>query len=97
MLNYDGKLGAVGRMPYYMRGIITTRIVRFDIEQETPVRGADGFCIECADDEAGEAIGKITQRAGPDFEGYTQKSRHAEEDCCAMSSRRATAGFAPAI
>ncbi len=74
MLNYDGKPGAVGRIPNYMRSIIATRIVKFDIEKEEPIRGADGLCIECADDEVGEAVGKITQDAGRGFEGYTQNT-----------------------
>jgi fatty-acyl-CoA synthase len=74
MLNYDGKLGAVGRVPGYMRSIIKVRIVRFDIETEMPVRGPDGCCIECADDETGEAIGRIADEAGRGFEGYTQKT-----------------------
>jgi fatty-acyl-CoA synthase len=73
-LNYDGQLGAVGRLPWYMRSIIGTRIVRFDIEREEPVRGADGFCIECAADEIGEAIGRIDEAAGRNFEGYTKPS-----------------------
>ena len=72
MLNYDGKLGAVGRVPNYMRAIITTRIVKFDLEREAPVRDARGFCIECADGEAGEAIGRIRNEPGRTFEGYTQ-------------------------
>jgi fatty-acyl-CoA synthase len=74
MLNYDGKIGAVGRVPWYMRRIVTTRIVRFDIEREMPVRGADGFCIECAPGEVGEAIGQITSEPGKTFDGYTQQS-----------------------
>jgi fatty-acyl-CoA synthase len=72
MLNYDGKIGAVGRIPRYMRGTMTTRIVRFDIERELPVRGADGLCIECAPDEVGEAVGKITNEPGKTFDGYTR-------------------------
>ncbi|HUO93050.1 MAG TPA: long-chain-acyl-CoA synthetase [Rhizomicrobium sp.] len=72
MLNYDGKVGAVGRVPWYVRGIITTRIVRFDIEREMPIRGADGLCSECAANEVGEAIGLIADKPGQNFEGYTQ-------------------------
>ncbi len=72
MLNYDGTVGAVGRIPSYMRGIVTTRIVKFDIEHEIPVRGADGFCIECADNEAGEAIGMIANEPGKTFDGYSK-------------------------
>jgi fatty-acyl-CoA synthase len=74
MLNYDGKVGAVGRVPQYMRGFIRTRIVKFDVERELPIRDTDGFCIECLDGEAGEAIGEIENEAGRTFEGYTQSS-----------------------
>ena len=72
MLSYDGKVGAVGRIPRYMRGIIKTRIVRFDIERELPIRDANGFCIECAAGEVGEAIGKIEEEPGRNFEGYSR-------------------------
>jgi len=72
MLSYDGKIGAVGRLPTYMRNVFKTRIVRFDIEHEQPIRSDDGFCIECADNEVGEAIGKIEKEPGHDFEGYTR-------------------------
>ncbi len=71
MLNYDGKVGAVGRIPDYMRGYFAIRIIRFDIETETPVRNPEGFCIECANGETGEAIGRIVDEPGKGFEGYT--------------------------
>ena len=74
MLNYDGKIGSVGRIPNYMRTRIQTRLVRFDLERETPMRGSDGFCIECAPGEVGEAIGRIVEEAGRNFEGYTEGS-----------------------
>jgi fatty-acyl-CoA synthase len=79
MLNYDGKKGAVGRVPSYVRKIVTTRIVRFDVEHEMPVRGPDGFCIECAPGEPGEAIGQIRDDTGRRFEGYTQASESAKK------------------
>ncbi|HXC56987.1 MAG TPA: long-chain-acyl-CoA synthetase [Rhizomicrobium sp.] len=74
MLNYDGTVGAVGRIPSYMRRIMTTRIVKFDVEREAPVRGTDGFCRECADNEVGETIGKIANEPGKSFDGYTKAS-----------------------
>ncbi|HEX3666555.1 MAG TPA: long-chain-acyl-CoA synthetase [Rhizomicrobium sp.] len=74
LLNYDGKVGAVGRIPWYARGFFQTRIVRHDIETEEPVRNGDGFCMECADGEVGEAIGRITSEAKTRFEGYTRES-----------------------
>ena len=74
MLNYDGTIGAVGRVPNYLEWMRPTGVVRFDVEKETPVRGADGLCIECAPDEVGEAVGGISARAGRNFEGYTKAS-----------------------
>jgi len=74
LLNYDGKVGAVGRIPWYARWYFQTRIVRFDIETETPLRDAEGFCTECASGEVGEAIGKITSEPKTRFEGYTREA-----------------------
>jgi fatty-acyl-CoA synthase len=74
MLNYDGTVGAVGRVPDYLEWLLPSRVVRFDVEKEMPVRGPDGLCIECGPDEAGEALGGISKRAGREFEGYTVKA-----------------------
>jgi fatty-acyl-CoA synthase len=74
MLNYDGTVGAVGRIPRYMRKMMTTRIARFDVEHEMPIRGADGLCQECAPNEVGEAIGQIVNEPGKTFDGYTKPS-----------------------
>lgn len=73
LLNFDGTVGAVGRIPNYARKRFPIYIVKFDIESEQPVRGPDGFCIECAPGEAGEAIGRIDE-AEPrtSFEGYSK-------------------------
>ena len=69
MLNYDGTVGAVGRVPDYSERLLPTRVVRFDVEKEMPVRGPDGLCIECGADELGEAIGGMSKWAGREFEG----------------------------
>jgi len=72
MMNYDGTVGAVGRVPDYIEPMLPTRTVRFDVEKEIPVRGSDGLCVECAPNEVGEAIGGISNEAGRNFEGYTK-------------------------
>ncbi|HEX4176929.1 MAG TPA: long-chain-acyl-CoA synthetase, partial [Rhizomicrobium sp.] len=74
MLNYDGTVGAVGRVPDYLEWLLPSRVVRFDVEKEVPVRGPDGLCIECAPDEVGEAVGGMSTRAGREFEGYTNRA-----------------------
>ncbi|MBI4275846.1 MAG: long-chain-acyl-CoA synthetase [Rhizobiales bacterium] len=79
MFNFEGKPGAIGRLPSYIARRFPTALVRFDVEKEQPVRGTDGFCIRCKPDEVGEAIGKIVydpERPGGRFEGYARK----EED-----------------
>ena len=74
MLNYDGRLGAVGRVPEYLEFLLPTRVVRFDVEKEMPVRGPDGLCVECGPDEVGETVGGMSSRSGREFEGYTNKA-----------------------
>ncbi|WP_439815194.1 long-chain-acyl-CoA synthetase [Zavarzinia sp. CC-PAN008] len=76
MVNVNGQVGAVGRIPGYLDKIFNVKLVRFDVEAQKPVRGADGFCIACAPGEVGEALGKIeTDPSKPlgRFEGYTSQ------------------------
>src|SRR5215471_10404716 len=74
MINYDGKVGAIGRVPWYMRNIQKIRLVRYDIDKGVPIRGADGFCSETADGEVGEAVGKIDPNDPRfRFDGYTKR------------------------
>ena len=73
LFNFEDKEGAVGRIPWFLKRRFPTRVVRFDLDTQQPVRDAQGFCIECAIDEPGEVIGKILKDAskpGARFEGY---------------------------
>jgi fatty-acyl-CoA synthase len=73
LFNFEGKEGAVGRVPWFLAHRFPTKVVRFDVECRQPVRGADGFCIECEPEEAGEVIGRILKdpsKPGARFEGY---------------------------
>jgi fatty-acyl-CoA synthase len=79
MFNFEGKPGAVGRIPWFLAHRFPIAVVRFDVEKEQPIRDARGFCIVCEPDEAGEAVGKILkdpEKPGGRFEGYARK----EED-----------------
>src|SRR5215468_1921277 len=77
LFNFDGKEGAVGRLPWWVAARFPTKIVRFDAERQQPVRDERGFCIECDVDEPGEVIGKIMKDAskpGQRFEGYASEA-----------------------
>jgi fatty-acyl-CoA synthase len=70
-LNFDGKVGAVGRIPGWLeKKFAHIAFVKFDVEEEQPVRGADGFCVPADVDEAGEALGLIGDDIRQRFEGY---------------------------
>ena len=73
MFNYDGKPGAIGRIPSYLRRQFNVKLVQFDIETETPVRNAQGFCVEARAGQVGEAIGAIGADARSNFSGYADK------------------------
>ncbi len=73
LYNVEGKVGAIGRVPSFLAHRFPLRLVRFDAVAAAPVRDARGFCIRCATNEIGEAIGKIHDGAshGGTFDGYT--------------------------
>jgi fatty-acyl-CoA synthase len=74
LFNFDGKTGAVGRIPKYLRKRFNVKLVRFDVETEEPERNAQGFCIECRPGEVGEAIGAIGEDPRTNFTGYADKA-----------------------
>ncbi|MBM3529751.1 MAG: long-chain-acyl-CoA synthetase [Alphaproteobacteria bacterium] len=79
IFNFEGKEGAVGRVPWFVAHRFPIAVVRFDVERQQPIRNAQGFCERCAPDEAGEVIGKIINdpsKPGNRFEGYAADSQN---------------------
>lgn len=74
MFNFDGKEGAIGRAPKYLRGKFNIRLVQFDVEAEAPVRGAGGLCVEAGPGQVGECVGQIGQDARTEYSGYADKA-----------------------
>jgi fatty-acyl-CoA synthase len=78
LVNVDNKVGAVGRIPPYLKRMFPVELIRFDVETETHPRGAGGWCIRCRPGETGEAIGRIpaddARAPVGRFEGYTDAS-----------------------
>ncbi|NWG26024.1 MAG: long-chain-acyl-CoA synthetase, partial [Pseudorhodoplanes sp.] len=79
MFNFEGKTGAIGRLPWFIESRFPMALVQFDFETEQPARNAQGFCVACGPDEIGEAIGKIVndpEKPGGRFEGYARKDEN---------------------
>ena len=76
LFNVQGKRGAIGHIPAYLAHRFAPALVKFDVEKNQPIRNDQGFCIRCAPNEVGEAIGKVVDdpsNIGKRFEGYTNK------------------------
>ena len=73
LFNVQGKRGAIGHIPGYLTHRFAPALAVFDVEKGEPVRDAQGFCIRCGTNEAGEALGKVADvsNIGSRFEGYT--------------------------
>ena len=76
LYNVEGKVGAIGRVPPFLKHRSPLALVKFDYAGEEPSRDANGFCIRCAADETGEALGRIEggPAHGQTFEGYTDSA-----------------------
>ena len=74
IINFDGKLGSIGRVAPYVRHRFNVRLARLDPETNEPVRGPDGFCVSCKPGEIGEAVGRIGSEPRSTYSGYADKS-----------------------
>ncbi len=73
MFNFDGREGAIGRAPKYLRQKFNIRLIQFDVEAEQPLRGINGLCVECGPGQVGECIGRIGGDARSEYAGYVDK------------------------
>jgi len=75
MFNFDGREGAIGRIPKWLRKRFNARLVQYDVEAEEVVRGTDGLCIECGPGQVGQCVGMIgAGDVRSEFSGYLDKS-----------------------
>jgi fatty-acyl-CoA synthase len=93
LFNCEGKLGAIGRIPPVLAHRFPVTLIKLDEDSGLPLRDAAGFCLRCAPDEPGEAIGRIeagSRSASRRFDGYTDaeassskvlRNVFAEGDC----------------
>jgi len=59
LINVDGPIGAVGRVPSYLSWKFNIEVIKYDVETGINPRGSDGFCIMADHSETGEMIGEI--------------------------------------
>jgi fatty-acyl-CoA synthase len=74
LYNWEGKAGAIGRVPPFLAGRFGVALIRVDPESGLVERDALGRCIPCAADEIGEAIGRTEAASAVParcFDGYT--------------------------
>ena len=79
MFNFDGRLGAVGRAPKYLRRWFNIRLIRFEVDSEEVVRGADGLCVEAKPNEIGECVGEIADDVRRSYAGYADSKATASK------------------
>ena len=74
MLNFDGKVGAVGRAPRFLRKRFNFRLAKFDSETEELVRNTAGRGVEARPGEVGEMLGEIrADDARAAYAGYSDR------------------------
>jgi fatty-acyl-CoA synthase len=77
LYNMEGKPGAIGRIPVFLKHRFGVALVRRGDDGEL-LRGKDGFCRRAGPGEAGEAIGRIAEGAAR-FEGYSDNAATAKK------------------
>jgi fatty-acyl-CoA synthase len=73
LFNYEGKPGAIGRIPSFLSHRTLVALVKCDVGTGELIR-QNGRCVRCAPEEAGEALGRIAHdrsETGVSFEGYS--------------------------
>jgi fatty-acyl-CoA synthase len=82
LYNVEGRIGAIGRVPPFLRHRFPLALVKFDDQSGFPVRGEDGLCMRCTTAETGEAIGRIhdaSARSSGEFEGYSKAEQSKQK------------------
>jgi fatty-acyl-CoA synthase len=74
LFNFDGKPGAIGRIPPYLRGSFNVRLAKYDTDKDAEERLPNGLCVECKPGEIGEAIGGIGKDSRRAYTGYADKA-----------------------
>ncbi|KAM6926878.1 long-chain fatty acid transport protein 2-like isoform 2-T2 [Lycodopsis pacificus] len=77
VLNYSGKIGAVGRDTFIHKRFFPYAVIKFDVDEGLPVRDSSGLCIEAAKGETGLLVCKIAAKSP--FVGYVGDLQQTEK------------------
>ncbi|XP_010281649.1 PREDICTED: very long-chain acyl-CoA synthetase-like, partial [Phaethon lepturus] len=75
-INYTGKIGAVGRANVFLKSFAPFELIKYDVEEDKPVRDERGLCIRVHPGETGLLVIKITKNTP--FHGYAGDSQKTE-------------------
>ncbi|XP_054571509.1 long-chain fatty acid transport protein 2 isoform X2 [Eptesicus fuscus] len=75
--NYTRKIGAVGRVNYLQRKVVSYELIKYDVEKDEPVRDENGYCIKVPKGEVGLLVCRITQLTP--FSGYAGGKTQTEK------------------
>uniref|UniRef100_A0A3Q3RHL7 long-chain-fatty-acid--CoA ligase n=1 Tax=Mastacembelus armatus TaxID=205130 RepID=A0A3Q3RHL7_9TELE len=76
LMNYSGKIGAIGRDSFLHRHFHPYALIKYDIVKGEPLRDSSGFCIEAAKGEPGLLVSEISMRTP--FLGYVRDLQQTE-------------------
>uniref|UniRef100_A0A8C0BHN5 long-chain-fatty-acid--CoA ligase n=1 Tax=Buteo japonicus TaxID=224669 RepID=A0A8C0BHN5_9AVES len=76
-INYTGKIGAVGRANVFLKCFSPFELIKYNVEEDKPVRDERGLCIPVRPGETGLLVMKITKNTP--FHGYAGDSRMTEK------------------
>lgn len=77
LMNRRGRVGSVGRSaPFTHRQL---RLVRFDFDRQEPLRGRDGFLVECRPGEVGELLSVVDKKTTMSFDGYVNPAHNEQK------------------
>uniref|UniRef100_A0A8B9SSN6 long-chain-fatty-acid--CoA ligase n=1 Tax=Anas platyrhynchos TaxID=8839 RepID=A0A8B9SSN6_ANAPL len=76
-INYTGKIGAVGRANPFLKSFAPFELIKYNVEQDEPVRDERGLCIRVRPGETGLLVIKITKNTP--FHGYAGDSKKTEK------------------
>ncbi|XP_042646312.1 very long-chain acyl-CoA synthetase-like isoform X2 [Tyto alba] len=76
-INYTGKIGAVGRANMFLKRFAPFELIKYNVEEDEPVRDERGLCIRVRPGETGLLVIKITQNTP--FDGYAGDSQKTEK------------------